>query len=777
MTWQGERFQGEIGFTQADSQPSWRTAPRPPQGSPNVLMIVLDDVGFGHLGCYGSPIDTPNIDKLAAHGLRYNNFHTTALCSPTRSCLLTGRNHHTNGLGMISELSQGFPGYDGVILPSRGFLSEVLHEQGYVNFALGKWHLVPIEETTMAGPWDRWPLGRGFDRYYGFLGAETDQFDPDLVYDNHSIAPEKVAGQPYHLTEDLTDRAISFIRDLRVVDSTKPYFLYFCPGATHAPHQAPPEWIEQYRGRFDGGWDVYRDQVFQRQLELGILPADTELSARPDWVKPWAELSADEQRLFSRQMEVFAAFLSHTDHHLGRLLEAVAEWGDLDNTLVILVSDNGASGEGGVIGSFNENIFFNGIPDSLADNLAHYEAWGSQDTYPHYATGWTMAGNTPFKRWKRNVFNGGIADPMIVSWPQGIQARGEIRSQYAHAIDVMPTVLEVLGVEMPTMLKGVPQEEIAGVSLASTFDQAQGAEVRHCQYYEMYGSRAIYHRGWKAVTFHAIPGIPADGPGDPNLPFIQDRWELYDLTRDFSEVHDLADQYPDRLQEMIGLWFAQAGKYDVFPLHTEQKKGLRPRPFPARPSYIYYPGASRIDNEAAVNLRMRPFNVVATAVLPEGGAEGVLIAQGGRFAGWSFFIQGGKLIYEHNFLGIERYRVVSEVAVPTGPVTLGLEFQVTSQYEITPEMTAYGTQGVGGVANLYVNDQSVGSGEVPRTVPFGWSLSGEGLCCGFDSETPVSDLYESPFRFTGDLKHVVVSVNGEPYENAVLQVRQAFMVQ
>ena len=777
MTWQGEKFQGTLGFTATDSKPSWRTPPRPSEGSPNVLMIVLDDVGFGHLGCYGSPIDTPNIDKLAALGLRYNNFHTTAMCSPTRSCLLTGRNHHTNGLGMISELSQGFPGYDGVILPSRGLLSEVLHEQGYVNFALGKWHLVPIEETTMAGPWDRWPLGRGFDRYYGFLGAETDQFAPDLVYDNHSIAPEKVAGQPYHLTEDLTDRAISFIRDLRVVDSTKPYFLYFCPGATHAPHQAPPEWIEQYKGRFDGGWDVYRDQVFQRQLELGILPAGTELSARPDWVKPWAELSADEQRLFSRQMEVFAAFLSHTDHHLGRLFEAVAEWGDLDNTLVILVSDNGASGEGGGIGSFNENIFFNGMPDSLEDNLAHYQAWGSQGTYPHYATGWTMAGNTPFKRWKRNVFNGGIADPMIISWPQGIQARGEVRSQYAHAIDVMPTVLEVLGVEMPTMVKGVPQEEIAGVSLASTFDQAQGAEVRHCQYYEMYGSRAIYHRGWKAVTFHAIPGIPADGPGDPNLPFIKDRWELYDLTRDFSEVHDLADQYPDRLQEMIGLWFAQAGKYDVFPLHTEQKKGLRPRPFPARPSYIYYPGASRIDNEAAVNLRMRPFKVVATAVLPEGGAEGVLIAQGGRFAGWSFFIQGGKLIYEHNFLGIERYRVVSEVAVPTGPVTLGLEFQVTSQYEITPEMTAYGTQGVGGVANLYVNDQSVGSGEVPRTVPFGWSLSGEGLCCGFDSETPVSDLYEAPFRFTGDLKHVVVNVNGEPYENGVLRVRQAFMVE
>lgn len=776
MTWQGDKFQGELGFTMADSKPSWRMPPRPPEGSPNILLIVLDDVGYAHLGCYGSPIATPNIDRLAANGLCYNNFHTTAMCSPTRSSLLTGRNHHTNGLGMISELAQGFPGYDGIILPSRGFLSEILHEKGYANFALGKWHLLPTEEGTMAGPWDRWPLGRGFDRFYGFLGAETDQFDPDLVRDNHYVAAEKQPGKPYHLTEDLTDAAIGFIRDLRVVDNTKPYFMYFCPGAVHAPHQAPPEWIEATKGQFDAGWDAYREQVYRRQLELGILPPGTELSPRPDWVKAWDSLSADEQRLFSRQMEVFAAFLAHTDHHIGRLLAAVAEWGDLDNTIVMLVSDNGASGEGGFVGSFNENIFFNGMPDTLEANLAHYDEWGSEKTYAHYASGWTMAGNTPFKRWKRNVFNGGIADPLIISWPQGIASRGEVRTQYTHAIDLMPTVLDVLGIEPPTMLKGVPQEEIAGVSLASTFNHAHAAEVRDRQYYEMYGSRAMYHAGWKAVTFHSIPGIPADGPGDPNVPFTQDKWELYDVSKDFSEVHDLAEQHPDKLQELIGLWFAQAGKYDVFPLHAQQRKGQRPRPHPARNGYIYYPGVSRIDNEAAVDVRMRPFNVVAQAVIPESGAEGVLIAQGGRFAGWSFFVKDGKLVYEHNFVGVERYRVVSEAMIPAGQVTLGLEFKVTGQFELTPELTAFGVKGVSGEASLYIGDQCVGVGPIAKTVPFGWSLTGEGLCCGFDSETPVSDLYESPFRFTGDLQHVTVTVDGQPYENIALAVRQAFLV-
>ncbi len=777
MTWQGETFKGKLGVTMSESQASWRMPPRPKEGSPNVIIIVLDDVGYAHLGCYGAPIDTPNIDRLAEAGLRYSNFHTTAMCSPTRSCLLTGRNHHTNGLGMISELSQGYPGYDGVITPSRGFLSEILHEKGYATFALGKWHLVPIEEGTMSGPFDRWPLGRGFDRFFGFLGAETDQFDPDLVYDNHYTEAEKVPGNPYHLTEDLTDKAIGFVRDLRVVDVTKPFFMYYCPGATHAPHQVPEDWSDKYSGQFDAGWDAYREQVYQRQLELGILPPGTELSPRPDWVKAWDHLGDDEKRMYARQMEIFAAFLSHTDYHIGRLMAALQDLGDLDNTLIMFVSDNGASGEGGFFGSFNENLIFNGLPDTLEINLDHYDEWGTENTYAHYATGWTMAGNTPFKRWKRNVFNGGIADPFILSWPKGIAARGEVRTQYSHAIDLMPTVVEVLGIEPPLMLKGVPQEEIAGTSLASTFADAQAEEVRQTQYYEMYGSRAIYHEGWKAVTFHKIPGIPADGPGDPNLPFVKDQWELYNVGEDFSETRDLAAENPDKLQELIGLWFAQAGKYDVFPLHSQQLKGQRPKPYAPRDLYVYYPHTSRIDNEAAVNVRMRPFSVVAQAVIPEGGAEGVLIAQGGRFAGWSLFVQDGRLIYEHNYVGLEHYRVMSNVTIPSGPVSLGMEFAITGTFEITPELTDMEVQGVKGRATLYINDQPVGSGDIEKTVPFGWSLSGEGLCCGFDSETPVSELYASPYKFTGNLQRVVVSVSGKPYENVAMEVKQAFMRQ
>jgi len=775
MSWQGEVFKGKIGFTMEDSTPHWNLPPRPPAGSPNVLMIVLDDVGYAHLGCYGSPIETPNIDALAARGLRYSNWHATALCSPTRSCLLTGRNNHTNGMGIISELAQGYPGYDGVPKPSRGYISEILHEQGFATYALGKWHQVPAEEMTMAGPFDRWPLGRGFDRFYGFLGAETDQYHPDLVYDNHYVEPPATDG--YHLTEDLTNQAISFLRDLRSADPTKPFFMYFCTGAQHAPHQVPSEWIEKYSGKFDAGWDAYREAAQQRQLELGLIPPGTELSPRHDMVKAWETMSADERRLYARMMEVFAGFLTHTDYHIGRLIQSLKELGDLDNTLILLVSDNGASGEGGFFGSFNENLIFNGVPDTLEQNLKHYDDLGSEKTYNHYPTGWTNAGNTPFKRWKRNVHNGGVADPCIVSWPKGIAARGEIRHQYTHAIDVMPTVLEVLGVEPPAMLRGVPQEEIAGASFKATFAEPQAPEIRTLQYYECYGSRAIYCDGWKAVTFHPIPGIPADGGGDPHAPFTQDKWELYHVAEDFSECRDLAAQEPERLQMMIGLWFAEAGKYDVFPLHAVQRKGARPKPHTDRELYVYWPDTTHIDNEAAVNVRMRPFSVIARATIPAGGAEGVLIAQGGAFAGWSLFVKDGRLIYEHNYVGLEHYRVVSTDTIPEGDVKLGLEFAITGKFEITPELTQAGIQGVKGEATLYINDRPVGSGEIGKTVPFGWSLSGEGLCCGYDSETPVSELYRSPFRFTGQIDRVIVSASGQPFSYVAKEVENAFLVQ
>jgi arylsulfatase len=552
--------------------------------------------------------------------------------------------------------------------------------------------------------------------------------------------------------------------------------MYFCPGATHAPHQAPREWIEKYQGKFDAGWDAYREETHQRQLESGILPPGTELSPRPDWVKAWDTLSTDEKKLYAHMMEIFAGFLGHTDFHIGRLVQALDRLGDLENTLVIVVSDNGASGEGGYFGSFNENLIFNGVPDTFEENFKRIDELGGPNSYGHYPTGWTMAGNTPFKRWKRNVFNGGIADPMILSWPAGIQARGEIRAQYTHAIDVPATILDILNLEPPAMFNGVPQEAIAGTSFKATFENPQAEEVRALQYYELYGSRALYMDGWKAVTFHPVPGVPSDGPGDPNVPFTQDKWELYDTTKDFAEVHDLAAQEPDRLQMMIGLWFAEAGKYDVFPIHAYQRKAQRPKPAGKRTSYTYWPNTTHIDNEAAVDVRMRPFSVVALARVPE-GTEGVLIAQGGRFAGWSFFIKDGHLIYEHNYLGLERFRVVSTEPVPAGDRELGLEFRITGKFDIAPALTAQGLQGVKGEVSLYIDHQLVGVGEIGKTVPFGWSLSGEGLCCGYDSETPVSDLYQSPFKFTGGIERVVVSVSGEPFHIVSKEVENAFIVQ
>ncbi len=777
MAWQGEVFRGKIGFTMEDSIPHWNLPPRPPEGTPNVLVIVMDDVGYGHLGCYGGGIETPNVDKLAASGLLYTNWHTTAMCSPTRSCLLTGRNHHSNGMGMISELASGYPGYDGMPKPSRAYISELLQAKGFATFALGKWHQVPAEEMSTAGPYTRWPVGKGFDRYYGFLGAETDQFSPDLVYDNHYVEPPKTEEEGYHLTEDLTDKAIAFIRDLRSADASKPFFMYFCPGATHAPHQAPREWIERYKGKFDAGWDVYREETHRRQLELGVLPPGADLSPRPDWVKAWDSLDEDEKKLYARMMEIFAGFLGHADYHIGRLIQTLEKLGDLDNTLIVFVSDNGASGEGGYFGSFNENLIFNGVPDTFEENFKRIDDLGGPNSYGHFPTGWTMAGNTPFKRWKRNVFNGGIADPLIVAWPKGIAARGEIRRQYSHAIDVPATILDILGVEPPTLFNGVPQEAMAGVSIRSTFDDPQAPEVRTRQYYELYGSRALYLDGWKAVTFHPVPGVPSDGPGDPNLPFTQDKWELYNVAQDFAEVHDLAEQEPERLQMMINLWFAEAGKYDVFPIHAYQRKAQRPKPAGDRETYIYWPGTTHIDNEAAVNVRMRPFSVVALARIPQGGAEGVLIAQGGRFAGWSFFIHDHKLIYEHNYLGLEHYRVVSSEPVPDGDVELGLEFRLTGDFEIAPALTAQGFKGVKGEAALFIDGKLVGSGEIARTVPFGWSLSGEGLCCGYDGETPVSDLYQAPFKFTGGIERVVVSVSGKPYSFVSKEVENAFIIQ
>ena len=774
MTWQGDRFRGQIGLTDAQSTPAWPMRPVAPAGTPNVLMIVVDDVGFGHFGCYGSSVDTPNIDRLASGGLRFNSFHTTALCSPTRSCLLTGRNAHTNGLGNIAESASGFPGYHGMIPRSSGFLSRVLQQSGFATFMVGKWHLCSPVETSAAGPFHDWPLGRGFDRFYGFLGGETDQFDPDLVYDNHRV--ERPQDPDYHLTDDLARAGLSFLRDLRSVDTIKPWFMYWSSGACHAPHQAPPEYIERYRGRFDHGWDVQRERTLQRQIELGIMPEGTKLSDRPDVVRPWAELSADEQRLYARQMEVFAGFLTHLDDAIGRLVAGVEALGELDNTIIMIVSDNGASGEGQDHGTFNENLMFNGIPASVDANLAHFDEWGGPNTFAHYAHGWCHAGNTPFPKWKRTTYNGGIADPLIVHYPNGTSLPGTVRHQYTHAIDVVPTVLELVGLEFPDHLDGIPQTEIAGRSFAMSLRDPDAAEHRRLQYYEMYGNRAIYHDGWVAVSFHPMPGMPSDGAGDPNQPELDMPWELYDLRVDRSQSTDLAGEHPELVRDLERLWYAEAGKHGVFPIHSRVLSGLTPRPDGDRTQFTYWPDTSTVPNDTAPKTLQRPFSVSGSFTVPESGAEGVLIAQGGKFGGWTVFVQDDRVHYDYNYLGLEHYHVQSEPFGP-GTHTVDLDVSLAGTFEISPPLTSLGLSGLGGRVALSVDGGAAASLEVTRMIPFNYSLTGEGLCCGFDSETPVSDRYEAPYRFTGSIAQMVLTIAGTVTEHPEKDAERAQLVQ
>jgi arylsulfatase len=512
-------FPGVIGRTVEESEPAWPGPLRAKPGSPNVLFIVLDDTGYGHLGCYGSPIRTPNLDKLAAGGLRYTNMHTTALCSPSRSCILTGRNHHSNAMACITEGSTGFPGYNGQIPFENGFLSEMLLAHGYNTFALGKWHLTPAEQVSAAGPFDRWPLGRGFERFYGFLGGDTHQYYPDLVYDNHLVLPPSRPEQGYHLTEDLVDHAIQFVADAKQVAPDRPFFMYFCPGAMHAPHHVPKEWADKYKGQFDDGWDAYREKVFTEQMKQGLLPPGTKLSRHDPDVQDWSSLGADEKRLYARMMEVFAGFLEHTDHHIGRLLKFLEKAGQLENTLIMVVSDNGASAEGGAHGSINENLFFNNHPETLEDGLKAIDDLGGPKYFNHYPWGWTWAGNTPFRRWKRATYRGGVSDPFIVHWPKGIKAVGEVRHQYAHVIDMVPSVLAALDLESPTQIRGVAQSPIEGVSFAHTFDDGQAETLHHTQYFEMAAHRSLYHDGWRAVCSgnvrHIEHGRASDAESSP----------------------------------------------------------------------------------------------------------------------------------------------------------------------------------------------------------------------------------------------------------------------
>lgn len=731
-------FAGIIGTTWKDSTPCWPPSPAPPAGAPNIVLIVLDDVGFAQLGCFGSDIETPSMDRLAAEGLRYNNFHTTALCSPTRACLLTGRNHHAVGMATIAEFTNGYPNSRGFVTRKAAMLQEMLAPHGYNSFAVGKWHLVTADHQTMAGPFEHWPLGRGFDRFYGFLGGDNNHWNPDLVHDNHRVDPPGLPEDGYHLSVDLVDKAIAFVRDQQAAAPGKAFFSYLAFGAGHAPHHVPHSYIDRYTGRYDKGWDRTRQEWFARQRELGVAPANARLAVRDAVVPAWDDLSPDARRLYARMMEVYGAFMTHTDDQIGRYLAELEHLGVADDTLVILLSDNGASAEGGDHGLLSEWMFFNQIEPLLEENLARMDEIGGPTTYNHYPIGWAQAGNTPFQWYKRWVHAGGVRDPLIVRWPGHVPDPGAVRAQYHHVTDVVPTVLEAIGVEAPEELGGYPQLPIDGTSFASTFGDGAAPTRKAVQHYEMFGNRAIWVDGWKAVAAHQ-----RDVHYIRPAPFEDDRWELYHIDADFSELDDLADSHSDKVRDLVQRWWVEAGRHGVLPLDDRGVGRVVRRD--GRQRFTYYQGMSGIHPQAAGPTRNRNHTITAEVTRPDASAEGVLLALGGRFAGWTFFVKDDRLVYEYNYVEVDRYVVASDVEVPVGRSTLQMRFDLTGRLR--------------GRATLVIDGREVGSGEIARTCPVTTGL--EPLDCGQDTQTPVSPSYRSPFAFTGTIERVVLEVQGK----------------
>ena len=736
-------YKGKIGQTYKDSTPDWGPALplKAPPGAPNVLIVVLDDVGFGHLGAYGGPIETPNIDKLANGGLKYTDFHTTALCSPSRGALLTGRNHHSIGLAAITEAATGYPGNFGNIPKSAATIAEVLKQNGYNTFAFGKWHLAPYTAYTAAGPFDRWPLGMGFERFYGFLGGETDQWAPLLVEDNHFIETPRRPG--YHLSEDLVDKTIAFIRDQQQANTGRPFFAYLAFGAAHAPLHAPRSYIDKYRGRFDAGWDAVRQETYERQKQMGVIPKDTVLPPRNPGIQAWNELTPDQKKLYARMQEVFAGFVDHTDEQIGRLLTALDEMKIRDNTLVILVSDNGASQEGLRDGVTNTDRYRNYFPEPVDEMLQHIDKLGGPETDPHYPMGWAMAGNSPLKRWKQDTHSGGNTDPFIISWPARIKPTLNVRRQYHHLVDVVPTILEATGIPAPTAVNGVEQMPLAGISMNYTFDEPDAPRRRKVQYYEMLGSRAIWSDGWAAVAWHKA-GTSWD----------DDVWELYHTDVDFSQAKDLAAAQPDKLKELKDLWWKEAKTYGVLPLDDRRYERAadpsRPSAADPRTSYTYYPNTSVVHPLAGAQLNGRPHTVTAEVTIPEGGAEGVLASTGGEFGGWTIFVKDGKLNYAHNYLKVAEYAVASPEPISPGPHRLGFRYLPKSS-SLKPDVFI-------GDLELLVDDVKVGEVKDVKSAGQYSAMTGYGLSIGRNIGTPVSHAYDAPFSFTGTIDRVTINI-------------------
>jgi len=722
-----------------------------PAGAPNVLIVLLDDFGFGQSAAFGGPIPMPNLEALAQGGLRYNRFHTTALCSPTRTALLTGRNHHVNNAGAIMELATAFPGNTGVRPNNVATLAEILRENGYSTAAFGKYHETAPWEASVSGPFDRWPTRSGFDKFYGFLGGETNQWAP-AVYDG--VARVETPDDPdYHFTTDMTNQAIGWVRYQQALTPDRPFYMYFATGATHAPHHAPKEWIAKFKGKFDQGWDVMREQTLARQIKAGVVPRGTALTQRPKEIPAWNALSADEKRLYARQMETFAGFAAHTDHEIGRLIEALRAMGELDNTLVVyVVGDNGASAEGGPSGSYNELLALNGIVSDLPSQLPHLDEWGGPSTFPHYAIGWAHAGNTPFQ-WTKQVAShfGGTRNGLVVHWPARIAApqRGGIRSQFHHVVDVAPTVLEAAGLPQPRSVNGTEQRPMDGVSMLYTVDDPKAADRHTTQYFEMFGNRAIYHEGWVAATRHSIPWLVAPLP-----PFSEDRWELYHVEKDFSQAHDLAAKFPEKLQALQVVFAEQAVRNHVFPLDDRRVERFdariagRPDLMGARKSLTLHEGMTGIAENAFINIKGRSHRLKAEVEVPASGAEGVIVSQAGRFGGWSLYMKDGRVHHVYNFGGLERTTVSSALPLAPGRHVIDYAFAYDG-----------GPPGSGGTSRLGIDGAAPIEARVPKTMPFLYSAD-EGVDVGQDGETPVTDAYRARHNaFTGTIRAVTVSID------------------
>lgn len=747
-------FHGKIAPLSTDSTPDYPQWTKAPAGAPNVLVVLLDDTGFGQSSTFGGPVATPNFTRLANAGLRYNQFHSMGVCSPTRGALLTGRNAHSVGAGTVTELADGYPGYNAIISRSTATIAEILRLNGYNTAAFGKWHNTPEEETSPAGPFDHWPTHLGFDYFYGFQRGDTDQWSPSL-YEN-TKAVEKPAGRAdYHLTSDIADRAIAWIHAQKSVAPDKPFFVYWATGATHAPHHAPREWIDKFKGQFDQGWDKVREETLARQIAMNVVPPGTKLTPRPASIQAWDDLSADQKRLYARMQEVFAGFLAHTDYEFGRILDSLDQMGIAENTLImVMIGDNGPSASGGRNGAVNEMEFLNQIygagfeakapeDEGLQRALARIDQIGGPYSYPDYPTGWGWAGAAPFQWWKAVASHfGGTRNPLIISWPKRITDTGSVRSQFHHCIDLAPTILEVAGIPQPAQVNGVKQKPMEGVSLAYTFADPHAPTRKETQYFEVLGNRGIFHKGWMASAFRGTVGTPMRAN-----PFDAP-WELYKLDEDFSQANDLAARYPQKVKELADLWMAEARKYNVLPLAASTRLSGRQRPSYSggRTSFAYYPGAVRIPEISAPHVLNRSFSISADVVVPENGAQGVLVTDGGRFGGYALYVMQHKLRFAYNWVDRERFTIAANEPLPSGKVTVKMDFTYDG-----------GSLGSGGMVRLFANERQIGQGRVEKTIPAQIS-NHESFDVGEDTGTPVVEDYAVPFRFSGELQSLTITV-------------------